>query len=230
MTFAEISSFLKHDQTSGVTLEQMIVAASREQSEETCRFLQNGDWEKNPFMKGRSPIALVRHKRNWGMESQTMKLSEPARNIPVSTSEKENAPAFKSPPCSSSKKKRTFEHIVKGTRSPAATTPHCAVHSGSRRFKTARLTTPQRAIHSASPRPGTGSLKMATSPRPSGSSHFRGQALDLSSPGHDEGRFESSRNSFGPNSLEGGGMSSPVVAVVIVSKAIHPITEGDDEE
>ena len=76
---------------------------------------------------------------------------------------------------------------IQGTRSPAATMPQppcrpfwfsslqdCTTYHG----KTARLTTPQRVIHSAS-RPGTGSLKMAASPRPSGSSDFRGQARIL---------------------------------------------------
>jgi len=93
-----------------------------------------------------------------------------------SPSEKENAPAVKSPPRASSKRKRNFDEILlESTRSPAATTI-------ARRFKDAHLTTPR-----------------------------------------EDG---SSGNSFGPNSLEGRGILSPVEAVAIVSKEMmHPIEE-----
>ena len=174
----------------GLTLEQAIVQAGREGREELRRFLVNGGWEKNPFMKDMPPIAIFRRKKSSGVESRDDEIIRTCSYFAPSTSEKENAPAFKSPPRSSSKKKRNFDEILESTRSPAATT-------GSRRFKTVRLTTPLQ--------PGS----MASS-----------QALDRDEVG-------SSRNSFGPNSLEGGGILSPVEAVVIVSgkDMMHPIEE-----
>lgn len=162
----------------GLTLETAIVEAGREGREEVRRFLVNGSWEKNLFMKDMPPIAIFRRKKSSGVESRDDEIIRTCSYFAPSTIEKENAPAVKSPPRSSSKKKRNFDEILESTRSPAATT-------GSRRFKNVRLTT---------------------------------------TPPHDEGG--SSRNSFCPNSLEGGGIFSPVEAVAIVSKdMMHPIEE-----
>ena len=177
----------------GWTLEQAIVEAGRAGREEVRRFLINGGWEKNPFMKDKPPIAIFRRKRSSAVESRDNEIIRTCSYFAPSTREKENAPATKSPPRSISKRKRNFDEILlESTRSPAATTGYRrfknestrspAATTGSRRFKNAHLNTP-----------------------------------------HEDG---SSGNSFGPNSLEGGGILFPVEAVAIVSKEMmHPIEE-----